>query len=318
MKKFLINTFKLSYEAWIIQVKLTTPALIIVRLLMWFGLLGYFSIPFQPIMGLIGLPKEMALVWVTAMLTNNYAAVVICINVLPAVGSLTVAQATVLGLIILVAHNLPVEGGVCRGAGVSPMRVTVFRIFSAILFGFIVTRLCSLFGLGQGKAELLVAFSSDPVPPWGVWIWSSVKSLLAIFAIVWVLLVIIECFRKIGLMKIITASLAPVMRLAGVGQKATMITVIGMLLGLAYGGGLIIAESKSGNVPKEEIYGSIILMAICHSLLEDTIILGALGGSIWGLLVGRLIMGVALAGFVIRMARRPQAKPYLVGRKYYA
>ncbi|MDR2385965.1 MAG: hypothetical protein LBE80_00085 [Deltaproteobacteria bacterium] len=301
-----------------IQVKLTVPALILVRFLMWFNILSYISMPFEPIMALIGLPKEMAFVWVSAMLTNNYTALVIFVNILPVTGPITVAQATILGSIILIAHNLPVEGGVCRGAGVSPLRVTVFRILSAIAFGLMVIQICRWFGLGQEKAEFIVTFSADPLPPWGLWLWSSIKSLAAIFAIVWFLLVLMAVMRKIGLIKIFTLFLSPIMRLSGVGQKATMITVIGMLLGLAYGGGLIIAESKSGNIPKDDIYGSIILMAICHSLLEDTILLASMGGSMWGLLVGRLIFAVLLAGLVIRLAKRPPARAILIGKKYYA
>jgi spore maturation protein SpmB len=318
MKKFLFSTFKLSFEAWMLQVKLTVPVLIVVRLLMWFDILDYIALPFQPVMGLIGLPKEMALVWVSAMLSNNYTALVVYVNILPVTGALDVAQATVLGSLILIAHNMGVEGAVCRGAGVSPLRVTVLRILSAILLGFLLCQFFRWFGLGQEKAEFILTLSTDPVPPWGLWLWGTIKSLLIIFAIVWVLLVLMAIMRKIGLLKIFTLLLRPLMRLAGVGPKATMITVIGMLLGLAYGGGLIIAESKTGNIPKHDIYGSIILMAMCHSLLEDTALMASMGGSLWGLLFGRLALGVLLAGLIIRLAKRPPARAILIGKKYYA
>jgi hypothetical protein len=305
-------------EAWIIQVKLTVPALIIVRLLMWFNLLAYISMPFEPFMGLMGLPKEMALVWVSAMLTNNYTGLIIYLNILPVTGPLTVAQATIMGTIILIAHNLPVEGGVCRGAGVSPLRVTTLRIIAAIMFGIIAYEICRFFGWGFDQAKFVIRFSAHPVPPWGTWFLSNLKSVVAIFVIVFVLLLLMALMRKIGLLKLITMALSPLMRLSGVGQKATMITVIGMVLGLAYGGGLIIAESKNGNIPREDIFSSITLMALCHSLLEDTILMASMGGSLWGLLIGRIVFAVFLAGLIIRVARRPLAKPLLVGRKYYA
>jgi hypothetical protein len=141
---------------------------------------------------------------------------------------------------------------------------------------------------------------------------------VAIFVIVWALLIVMAITRKIGLMKLIILLLSPLMRLSGVGPKATMITVIGMVMGLGYGGGLIIAESKSGNIPKEDIYNSIILMAICHSLLEDSILLASLGGSLWGLLLGRVIFAVLLARLVIQLAKLPKTKPIMVGKKYYA
>jgi spore maturation protein SpmB len=285
---------------------------------MWFGLLGYISLPFEPIMGLLGLPKEMALVWASAMLTNNYTAVVLYINISPAVAPLNVAQATVLATVILIAHNLPVEGGVCRGAGVSPLRVTSLRILAAVLFGLLCDRLCLLLGWGLEEARFIAGFQADPVPPWGVWLLGNLKSLAAIFLIVWALILLMALMRKIGLLKLCTMALSPLMRLSGVGPKATMITLIGMLMGLAYGGGLIIAESKGGQIPREDVYGSIMLMAICHSLLEDTIVMSSLGGSLWGLLIGRIVFGVLLAGLIVRTARRPMAQTILVGKKYLA
>ncbi|MDR1112107.1 MAG: hypothetical protein LBP92_15780 [Deltaproteobacteria bacterium] len=318
MRKFLAGTLRQSLEAWIILAKLTVPALILVRLLMWFGLVGYISMPFEPIMGLIGLPKEMALVWVSAMLTNNYTGVIVFLNVMPVAGPLSVSQATILGTIILIAHNLPVECGVCRGAGVSPLRVTVLRLLAAILFGFLANKICLAFGWGLSEAQCVITFAADPVPPWGTWAIVNVKSLAAIFLIVWVLVLLMALMRRIGLIGLITFLLAPLMRVSGVGRKATMITIIGMVLGLAYGGGLIIAESRSGNIPRADIYSSITLMALCHSLLEDTIILASLGGSLWGLLVGRLAFAVLLAGLIVRAARRPLGKAILVGKKYYA
>jgi hypothetical protein len=87
-------------------------------------------------------------------------------------------------------------------------------------------------------------------------------------------------------------------------------------LGLAYGGGLIIAESKSGKIPPPDIFGSITLMSLCHSLLEDTILLAALGGSLWGLLAGRLAFSLAATALIVRAARKPSLRPFLVGRKY--
>lgn len=286
------------------------------RILVVLNLVGYISIPFEPLMGLVGLPKEMALVWVTAMLTNNYTGVVVYLDLLPVMGPQTVLQATIIGSMILIAHNLPVESGVCRGAGVSPLRMTALRIGGALVYAFIVFKLATFFGVGGSEASFVIDIDVDPNPPWGQWLIGSLESLAAMWLIVMSLLLIMAGMRKIGLIKLFTALLSPLMRVAGVGPKATMITIIGMLLGLAYGGGLIIAESRSGRIPAPDIHGSITLMALCHSLLEDTIILAALGGSLWGLLAGRIAYSVILTAAIVRAARKPSLRPFLVGGKY--
>jgi hypothetical protein len=305
-----------SYQAWLILAKLTVPALIVVRLLMWLGLVDYLSLPFEPLMGLMGLPKESALVWVTAMLTNNYTGIMVYINLLPVMGPQTVLQATILASMILIAHNLPVESGVCRGAGVSPLRMTTLRIGGALAYGIILHRLGGALDLWSGPAAMVIDLQPEPFPPWGAWLLGCLKSLAAMWLIVLSLMLLMAGLRKIGLMALITAALSPLMRVSGISPKATMITIFGMLLGLAYGGGLIIAESRSGRVPAPDVYGSVALMCLCHSLLEDTIILAAIGGSLWGLLAGRLVFSVAVTAALVRAARRPSLRPFLVGRKY--
>lgn len=310
--------FRQSFDAWLIIAKLTVPALIAVRLLVWLGWVEYVSMPFEPLMALMGLPKEAALVWATAMLTNNYTAIAVYLDLLPVMGSQTILQATIVGSMILIAHNLLVECGVCGGAGVSPLRMAILRIGGALAYGAIVHKIGTAFGLGGGSASFIIDLDIDPFPPWGTWLLGCLKTLAMMWGIVLALLLIMALFRKTGLMRLITASLSPLMRLAGVGPKATMITIFGMLLGLAYGGGLIIAESRSGRVPASDVYGSVTLMCLCHSLLEDTILLAAMGGSLWGLLGGRLAFSVALTAAIARAARRPSMRPMLMGRKYYA
>jgi hypothetical protein len=316
MQRFLIITAKQAFDAWLILVKLTIPALLAVRILTWFNLVEVISVPFEPIMGLMGLPKELALVWVTAMLTNNYTGVMIFLNISPLIGPISVAQATIMGTIILIAHNLPVEAGVCRGAGVSPLRSTVLRVAAAIIFGVLTFRLCQSLGWGTDEAHLVINFTVDPRPPWGTWFVSNVKSLAAIYFIVSALILLMAFLRKVRLIKLFAVILSPLMRLSGVGSKATMITIIGMVMGLAYGGGLIIAESKSGRIPKNDIYGSITLMALSHSLFEDTLVMASLGGSLWGLFVGRIVFSVAITGLIVRAARISAAQSFLIGRKY--
>ena len=280
------------------------------------NLVGYISLPFEPLMALMGLPKEMSLIWVTAMLTNNYTGMVVYLDLLPVMGPQTILQATIIGSMILIAHNLPVESAVCRGAGVSPLRMTLLRILGALAYGAIVFKLASAFGIGSGEASFVFSLDWDPRRPWGAWLLGSVESIAAMWLIVLSLLLLMAGMRRLGIIKLFTAILSPLMRIAGVGPKATMITIIGMLLGLAYGGGLIIAESRGGQIPKPDIFGSITLMALCHSLLEDTILLAALGGSLWGLLAGRLAYSLIVTAIIVRAARRPALRNFLVGRKY--
>jgi hypothetical protein len=122
-----------------------------------------------------------------------------------------------------------------------------------------------------------------------------------------------EIVKHSGLTRLFTRLFGPPLRLAGVGEKAVMVTVIGCLLGVAYGGGLIVAESRSGHIASRDIFAAVTLMALFHSMVEDSLIMWALGGSIWWVLAGRAVLSLAVAAVVNRLAVTKRWKPILVG-----
>ncbi len=91
-------------------IKITIPVIVITKVLQELGAVLFFSKLLDPVMGFLGLPGAMGLVWATAMLTNLYGAMVIFAALAPELG-ITIAQATVLCSAMLVAHSLPLD---CR------------------------------------------------------------------------------------------------------------------------------------------------------------------------------------------------------------
>ena len=101
--------------------------------------------------------------------------------------------------------------------------------------------------------------------------------------------------------------LRPVLKLIGIGPKASAITVIGLTMGLSYGGGLIINEARTGTIGKEDIFYSLTLMGLCHSLIEDTLLMLLIGSNFNGIFWSRLIFAiVAMAGIVQIVRRLPK------------
>jgi hypothetical protein len=155
---------------------------------------------------------------------------------------------------------------------------------------------------------------SEPVPPWGLWLWLNLKQLFFILVLIESLMILMELIKYFDLTRVLAKVLGPPLRLAGVSDAAMMVTIIGCVVGLAYGGGLIVAESRSGHLTSRDIFGSVMLMCVFHSMLEDTLLMWALGGSFWCFLVLRLILALVLTAGVTRLARRPFWRPLLVGR----
>ena len=312
-----LSALRNGLKAWVFVAKLMTPALIVTRLLLYFDLIGPLARLFEPFMAPMGLPPETALVWVSGMLSNLYVSVSVYLSLSPTlVPALSVAQITTLAGLCLLAHSLLIEGQICRGTGLSFMRVSVFRIFSAFLWGLLIHQAARLTGWGAETAhpQDFLNMAGEPVPPWGVWLWINLKQFFLILLLVESLMLLMELVKYFQLTRLLMKVLGPLLRLAGVGDSAMMVTVIGCVVGLAYGGGLIMAESRSGHLKTEDIFGAMTLMCVFHSLIEDTFVMWTLGASFTWLLAARLALALALTAAVTRLARRPFWRPILVGR----
>ncbi|WP_319467433.1 hypothetical protein [uncultured Pseudodesulfovibrio sp.] len=293
-----------SFTASVEMFKVMIPVIIIVKLLQEFGLISYLAWPLKPLMGLVGLPAEMGLVWATAIVNNIYAGLIVFASI---AGDfpLTQAQATILACLMLVAHGLPLENSIARKAGARFMFQSFSRLAGAFTLGWLLNIIYSTTNTLQAPAMIL--FKIDPQAankPLTTWALDQAMNLLSIFVIILALIIMMRILQAIRVIDLMNAVLRPILKLIGIGPKASAITVIGLTMGLSYGGGLIINESKSGNVSKEDIFYSLTLMGLCHSLIEDTLLLALIGGHFSGIFWGRLIFAVAALAVVVQVVRR--------------
>jgi len=74
-----------------------------------------------------------------------------------------------------------------------------------------------------------------------------------------------------------------------------------MILGLSYGGGLIMHEVKTGRVDRRDVFYSVTFMGLSHALIEDTVLMLVLGASIFGVFWGRLLFSLAAMFLLVRL-----------------
>ncbi len=85
--------------------------------------------------------------------------------------------------------------------------------------------------------------------------------------------------------------LNPILRLLGIGPSATTITIVGMTLGIAYGGG---PDYPGGGIRAHGPARRPVLplpQGLCHSVIEDTLLLRSSGSCFW-ILWGRIILSL--------------------------
>ncbi len=297
LQELAIDTLRTCSELF----KIIIPISIATRLLQQWGIVDQLGVLLGPLMQLVGLPGEIGLVWATAMVTNLYAGMVVFASLAPGL-DLTVAQVTVLTTMMLIAHGLPVELRIAQKAGTRFRTQALLRIGGALLLG-------ALLNLGYRASDTLQQTNrslwNPPAvdPSWSGWLLSELRNYLSIILIIFSLMALLRLLKKIGIVDLLTRLLEPLLALLGMGRQAAPLAIVGITLGLSYGGGLIIREAQSGHLSRADIFSSITLMGLCHSLIEDSLLMMVLGGHLSGVLWGRLLFSLLVVFLLTRLVR---------------
>ncbi len=282
--------------------KLMIPVIVIVKILEELGGIELLGTLLGPIMGLIGLPESTGLVWAATAMVNIYAGILVLFSQ-NLQDSLSVAQITVLSGLLLMAHGLPIEARIAQRAGVRLRAILLIRIGGGFLFAWLLHLIYSQGDWLQQPVQL--AWQPDPVDDsLQGWAQAQLESLLAIQVVIIVLLTGLRILRLLGIEKMMAWLLQPLLKLLGIGKEATSITIIGVTLGLAFGGGLLIKEVQAGHISERDVFASMAFLGLCHSLIEDTLLVMLLGADLSGILWMRLAFSLVVVAILSRWQDR--------------
>ncbi|WP_208976372.1 nucleoside recognition domain-containing protein [Polycladidibacter hongkongensis] len=283
-----------TVELYKVLLKAMVPTIVLVKFAVEIGALDYLAQLLGPVMGALGLPAAAGIVFASGLLVNNYAACAALVAILPFT-PLSVAQATVLLSMVMFAHALPVEQGISRKAGISFVFSSGLRFLTAIAYGALLHFIYSSTQTLQHPLDLswmtVNTGSEDPLTSWAL----SNASLL--FSLFWVILALVALLRVLDHFKVtefLAQIFSPFLSIMGISKAATNITMIGVLMGLSYGGGLIIKEAKEGHLGARDVVLSLSFMGICHGLIEDPLFIMAFGGHWSGVVVGRFVFSIVV------------------------
>ncbi len=296
------DTLKEVFFTVLTLLKIIIPISIIVKILKEFGVIEIIGRFLEPVMKIVGLPGESGLIWATAMVTNIYGGLLVFFSMAMKT-PFTTAQVTVLCTMMLVAHSMLIELRIAQKAGVRLWFMLVLRVFGAFILGWVLNVIYSSYNFIQDKVTILWKPGVED-PSLLQWAVGELKSYGVIFLVILVILSIMRILKKLGVMDRLNRLLKPGLEFLGMSKAAAPITIIGMTLGVSYGGGLIINEAKSGALSKKDIFLSMSLMGMSHSLVEDTLLMVAMGASLSGILLGRILFTIIVMSILIRFVRR--------------
>ncbi len=121
--------------------KFVLPLYVAVDLLKGSSVIELIGSWFSPLMQLFGLPGEVAFAFIAGFLLNLYAAIAIMAPL-----DLSPWQITQCGLMMGIAHNLLLEGGVLGSTGARGGVLTAARVLIAVLAGLTMQGLHQVWG----------------------------------------------------------------------------------------------------------------------------------------------------------------------------
>lgn len=291
-KYILIPAIKKSGTTALWLLKMILPISLAVRFLDYYGILTYLAGFLDPIFMNLGLPGSTAIIFITSIFLPLYAPLAIITSM-----SLTLRELTILSLMCQIAHNLPVESAIQAKTGTSFWGMTALRILMSILTGFLLNLVLPL-DMGMPLFVQTDAIKVTSVAELlSAWLQSSIKIAMIIVVIIFLLNLIYNILNAFKLITKLTKVIEPLLKFFGLSTNTAFLWLIGYIVGLAYGGALMIDQMKDGKVTRNEANLLNHHLAVSHSVIEDNLLFAALGVSIWWILGVRFSLAAIVVWF---------------------
>lgn len=276
IKEILPKTLKTCL--WLIRI--TVLVTLGVLFLEYFNILPWISRFLNPVFNLMGLPGEAALAYVTGYFVNVYSAIAVISTL-----NLDARSITILAVMVLCSHNMITETAVQKKTGSSAIRMVAIRTLSAFVLGFALNLIMP--ESHEIISNELIQTKFTLAQMLETWFYKTLHLIVLMSTLIFVLSILQRLLSEFGVIKWLSKLFSPILAVFGLPAKTSFLWIVANTLGLAYGAAVMIDESESGKITKEDVDLLNHHIAISHSNLEDVILLASVGAIVWWLLAAR-------------------------------
>lgn len=285
---------------WIIF-KITFPIILAVRLAEeFFPLVSSLGDVLEPLTRLLGLPGELGVAWAAAIIVQPLSGFAIVAERWHEL-ELTVAQATIFCVLVLEVHAIFVEVRIAQLLGSRAWVTCVLRFGFAIGLGLLLNWLYGFSAAMQEPARLHFIAPQAVDASWSGWLLFQLQSWAVFGAIIVGLTLLMKAIRAWHVEKLLSFLLRPFMNLMKIHRSAGTVSIVGLILGLTFGAALLLTEKSKGLVSARDMFLTVSLLSICHSLLDDTLLTLLFGAHLSGVLAARLLCSLAFMAVFARL-----------------
>ena len=195
-QKILLNITQETSKIFWVLFKVILPVVIIIRILELIGAITYLAKFLEPLTSFIGIDGSLGLVWMAAILVNIYAGMAAFAS-LQAIFDYSVAETTILGLLILIAHSLPIEVAIARQSRVSGIFNLLFRFINAVIAGKILNYIFVKYDLFSESNTSILKIPNDAINNFE-WAILQFQNFFIIFVIIFSIITTINILKFIG------------------------------------------------------------------------------------------------------------------------
>ena len=270
--------------------KITIGVSVLILFMRYFKILPWLSATLGPLFNHFGLPGEAALAYVSGYFVNMYAMLAIAGSM-----DLTARAITILGVMSLCSHNMITETAVQGKTGANPVRVVITRTLAGFVLAFVLNLILPLsqsdiamLGGAFEKSEAAVAAVQPLFKELAVeWCYSTLSILVKMTLLIYSLAILQRILSEFGVIRWVSKFLKPLLLLFGLPARCSFLWIIANILGIAYGGAVMMEEVRAGKLSLRDIKLVNQHIGISHSNLEDLTLVASIGGIWWVMLLSR-------------------------------
>jgi hypothetical protein len=157
-------------------------------------------------------------------------------------------------------------------------------------------------------ADIVWRHAPTSDPSYFAWAMDQLQSLVMIFVVIAVLITFLRILKLLGIEKLMGILLKPILSMLGISREATNLAIVGITLGVSFGGGLLINEAKRGHISPRDIFVAMMLLNLLHSLIEDTLLVLLIGANFTTIFWGRIVFSIVVIGILVFTINRIDEK----------